>query len=122
MDVTDRCSDVAGDVFEAVPEAEVYLTKYILHDWNDEEYRQILSTIREAAPADARLFVVEHVVVDPETPHFAKLFDVHMMVWGSGRERTTEEYADLLANTGWQYVDTRYPENELMGAVEAVPD
>lgn len=120
MGVEDRCSYVAGDMFESVPEADVYLMKYILHDWNDEECREILSTIHESAPEDARVFIIEHIVPDAETPHFAKLFDVHMMVWGSGRERTTEEYADLLADTGWEHVDTRYPKNELMGAVEAV--
>lgn len=122
MGVEDRCSYVAGDFFEAVPEADVYLMKYILHDWSDEECREILSTVREAAPADTRLFAIEHVVPGPEEPHFAKLFDVHMMVWGTGRERTVEEYAQLLEDTGWQYVNTRYPENELMGAVEAVPE
>lgn len=122
MDVEDRCSYVAGDFFESVPEADVYLMKYILHDWSDEECREILSTVHEAAPHDARLFAIEHVVPGPENPHFAKLFDVHMMVWGTGRERTNEEYAGLLDDTGWAYVDTRYPENELMGAVEAKPE
>jgi hypothetical protein len=121
MGVEDRCTYVAGDMFEAVPEADVYLLKHILHDYTDEECKQILSTIREAAPADARLFIIEFIVPDPETSHFAKLFDIHMLVATTGRERTTEEYADLLADTGWQYVDIRYPENELMGAVEAVP-
>lgn len=52
MGVENRCSYVAGDFFEAVPAAEVYLLKYILYDWGDEECRQILSTVREAVPAD----------------------------------------------------------------------
>ncbi len=121
MGVDDRCVYVAGDMFESVPEADVYLMKYILHDWSDDECHQILSTVRESAPADARLFAIEHVVPDPEMPHFAKLFDIHMMVWGSGRERTTDEYASLYEDTGWEYVETHYPDNELMGAIEAVP-
>lgn len=121
MGVADRCTYVAGDMFEAVPEADMYLMKYILHDYNDEECTRILSTIRESAPADARLFAIEHIVPDPETSHFAKLFDLHMLVATTGRERTTEEYADLLAHGGWEYVETHYPENELVGAVEAVP-
>lgn len=120
MGVENRCEFIVGDMFESVPEADVYLMKYILHDWSDDECRQILSTVREAAPADARLFAIEHVVPEPDDPHFAKLFDIHMMVWGSGRERTVDEYDDLYADTGWEYVDTHYPENKLMGAVEAV--
>lgn len=122
MGVEDRCTYVAGDMFESVPEADVYLTKNILHDWNDEQCAQILATIREAAPEGSRLFAIERVVPGPETSHFAKLFDVHMLVATDGRERTTEEYSQLLARAGWEYVDTRYPENELVGAVEAVPD
>lgn len=121
MGVEDRCTYLAGDMFEAVPEADVYVMKNILHDWSDEDCERILSTIRHSAPDHATLFAIERVVPGPGEPHYAKLFDIHMMVASSGRERTAEEYADLLESTGWSYVDTRYPENELMGAVEAVP-
>lgn len=118
--VAERCSYVAGDMFEEVPHADAYTLKYILHDWDDEECIQILSTIHAAAPQDARVLLIEHIVPGPETPHHSKLFDIHMMVWGSGRERTTDEYAALLAAAGWEYVETWYPDHELMGAVEAV--
>lgn len=121
MGVEDRCRYVAGDMFETVPEADVYLMKQILHDWTDEECKQILSTIRDSASTGARLFSIEFVVPDPETSHFAKLMDIHMMVATDGRERTTEEYAALYEDAGWEYVGTRHPENERMGAVEAVP-
>lgn len=119
--VEDRCRYIAGDMFEAVPEAEVYLMKNVLHDWNDDQCTEILSTIREAAPPDSRLFSIERVVPEPDTPHFAKLFDIHMLVATDGRERTTEEFEDLLADAGWEYKETHYPENELMGAIEAAP-
>ena len=45
-----------------------------------------------------------------------------MMVATDGRERTAEEYAVLYEEAGWEYVDTRYPENERMGAIEGVVD
>lgn len=121
MGVEDRCTFLPGDMFEAVPEADTYLMKNVLHDWSDEECERILATVRESAPDHASLFAFERIVPGPDEPHYAKLFDIHMMVASSGRERTTEEYADLLDSAGWEYVDTRYPANELMGAVEAVP-
>jgi hypothetical protein len=74
--------------------------KRILHDWDDAECRQILATLHRAAPPQGRVLVIEAVVPGPDTPHFAKLFDVHMLVWGTGRERTEEEYAALLAGGG----------------------
>ncbi|HEX6795901.1 MAG TPA: methyltransferase [Casimicrobiaceae bacterium] len=118
--VADRCAYVAGDMFVAVPVADAYFVKRVLHDWSDADCEQILSTMHRAAPRDARLLIVEQVVPGPECPHFSKLFDVHMMVWGNGRERTAEEYADLLKEAGWRYRKTWYPSSKMIGIVEAV--
>jgi hypothetical protein len=101
--VADRCTYVGGDMFAALPTADLYITKMILHDWNDDECVQILSNARRAAAPGARLFVIEHVVPGPEEPHFAKLFDIHMMCWGTGRERTRAEYAALAERAGWDH-------------------
>ncbi|KAD6454553.1 hypothetical protein E3N88_09259 [Mikania micrantha] len=42
---------VAGDMFEAIPKADVILMKWILHDWNDEECIKILTRCKEAIPS-----------------------------------------------------------------------
>jgi hypothetical protein len=54
-----------------------------------------------AGVAGGRVFIAGHVIPDVDKPHFAKLFDIHMMVWGTRRERTGEEYAALLQSAGW---------------------
>jgi O-methyltransferase/methyltransferase family protein len=118
MGLEHRCGYVAGDMFEAIPTADAYTLKMILHDWNDDECVAILSNIRRSAPRNARVFVIEHVVPGPETPHLAKLFDLHMMCWGTGRERTEDEYAALFNASGWQFAASWYPGNRLMGVVE----
>ena len=115
---TNRCEYVGGDMFAAIPTADAYSMKMILHDWNDEECVQILRNIAQAAQPGSRLFVVEHIIPGPETPHFAKLFDIHMMCWGTGRERTAEEYAALMQQAGWRHAGTHYPQQRLMGVVE----
>jgi hypothetical protein len=120
MGVADRCEYVGGDMFAAVPAADAYTMKMILHDWNDEECVRILRNIAEASAPGARLFVVEHIIPDAGTPHFAKLFDIHMMCWGTGRERTADEYAALLEQSGWHFEGTRHPSDGLMGVVEGV--
>lgn len=120
LNVGARCAYAAGDMFVAVPAADAYMMKMILHDWNDEECSQILRTIAKAASPGGRVFIVEHVIPGRDTPHFAKLFDMHMMCWGTGRERTVEEYAALLARAGWTYVRTWFPQSRMMGAVEGV--
>lgn len=101
MGVQARCEYVAGDMFTQVPGADAYFLKLILHDWNDEECVAILRSLRQAARADARLFIVERVVRGPAVADFAKLYDIHMLCWGTGRERTAEQYGELLQAAGW---------------------
>lgn len=121
MGLTDRVAFVAGDFFEAVPTADAYLLKHILHDWDDDECVEILSTIRAAAPPTARLFVCEFVVPGPDRSHIAKLYDVHMMVATTGRERTAAEYIDLFEAAGFEHVDTHRSEGVPLATVEGRP-
>lgn len=100
--------------------ADVYSLKMILHDWNDSECRQILRTIRCRAKADARVFIIEHIVPGPSESHFSKLFDIHMMCWGSGQERIEQEYASLLETSGWRFVTCHDPSHANIGVVEGV--
>lgn len=118
MGLTNRVHFVAGDFFEDVPTADAYLLKHILHDWNDDECVEILSTIREAAPKHASIFNCEFVVPDPDLSHLAKLFDIHMMVAATGRERTEAEYADLFESAGFEHVETHRSEEIPMAIVE----
>jgi hypothetical protein len=78
MGVGDRCTYVPGDMFRAVPPEDAYMVKRIMHDWNDEECRQILSTMHRAAPQHGRVFIIEQVVPGPDTPHLSKLMDIHI--------------------------------------------
>jgi hypothetical protein len=50
--------------------------------------------------------------------HFATLFDIHMMCWGTGRERTIQEYASLFQEAGWNYVASWFPPGGAIGVVE----
>jgi hypothetical protein len=94
----------------------------ILHDWNDVECIKILSNIRKAATGPARVLIVEHIVSEPDVPHFSKLFDIHMMCWGTGRERTEAEYMLLLERAGWRPSGSFYPANRQMGIVTGIAE
>lgn len=118
MGMIDRCKYLAGDMFKEVPRSDAYIMKMILHDWNDVECVKILSNIQKASPPGGRVFVVEHVVPGPETPHFSKLFDIHMMCALTGRERTEKEYATLLERAGLRYIQTHYPPSRTIGVIE----
>lgn len=118
LGVDDRCSYIAGDMFESVPEADAYLMKSILHDWNDKACLDILSTTRASALSDARLFVIERIVPGPNTQHAAKPSDINMMVSTGGRERTIAEFDDLFQATGWKRVTTWSPAKSTRSVIE----
>jgi|tagenome__1003787_1003787.scaffolds.fasta_scaffold20960473_2 hypothetical protein len=92
---------VGGSFFESVPEGgDAYLLKSVLHDWEDQAAIEILRACRRAARAGTALLVIERDFQLPAT----KLSDLNMLVGPGGRERTTEEYAALLAAAGYALV------------------
>ena len=100
--VRDRCDVVGGSFFDEVPKADAYILKHILHDWYDEDCTRILQTIRAAAPAGARLLVIERLIEGPNTGADAKSSDLNMLVGPGGMERTREEFDALLSAGGWR--------------------
>lgn len=122
LGVAGRCSQLAGDMFDDVPAADAYTLKMILHDWNDDECIRILGNLRRRAAPSARLFIVEHVIPDGHTAlDYATLFDMHMLCWGTGRERTAREYERLLERSGWRFVAARFPPSGVIGVIEGAP-
>lgn len=97
-----RLEAVAGDFFSAVPAADCYTLKMILHDWDDEKSRAILKTLRKSITPGGRVCVIEAVVPAGNTPSPAKLLDINMLVMTGGRERTEAEYAALFAGAGFR--------------------
>lgn len=120
LQVADRCEFVAGDMFIDVPTADAYTMKMILHDWDDGECVQILRNLRRRAPPTGRVFIIEHVITDAGTSDYAALFDIHMMCWGTGRERTVLEYRELLEASGWTLTATWFPPGGEIGVIEGV--
>ena len=105
--VADRTKVVGGDFFAAVPTADAYVMKAILHDWSDADSIRILRTIRSAAAPTARLLIVERVLGGPNDDLEGKLMDLHMLVMPGGLERTLDEWRDLFAAGGWTLAGTR---------------
>jgi hypothetical protein len=102
-DVRDRCRFVAGDFFQSVPRgADAIIMKHIIHDWDGEKAVQILKNCREALSGKpgAKVLLVESVLTQDNKPHLGKLIDVEMFMFVGGRERTEEQFRDLLAAAG----------------------
>jgi O-methyltransferase domain/Dimerisation domain len=101
--LADRCSFSSGDIFHAVPAGgDVYLLRFILHDWNDDQSRRILDVIRRAAAPAARVLIVEMMLPENNEPGLVQLMDINMLVMTGGRERSGEEYCRLLTESGFR--------------------
>jgi hypothetical protein len=99
--VAARTEKVSGDFFESVPAgADAYLMKHIIHDWNDEQSVKILQNIRRAMNDDGKVLIVEMVVPQGNEPSPAKGLDIVMLTIEGGKERTAEEYRELLTAAG----------------------
>jgi hypothetical protein len=98
-----RCRVVGGSFFDSVPEGgDAYVLRAILHDWEDPEAATILRSCRRALPPDGALLVLERELGAPNEAPAAKFCDLNMLVMPGGRERTIEEYDELLSGAGFR--------------------
>ena len=100
--VAERVRIVEGSFFDAVPEGgDLYVLKNIIHDWPDDKAQQILKTLRAATRTGATLLLVECVIPPHDRDSLAKWTDLEMLVVNTGRERTGDEYQNLLQQAGF---------------------
>ena len=97
-----RFTGVAGDFFAAVPPADLYLLKAVLHDWDDDACVRILRNCRDAAGPGGRAVVIENVIRDLVKDRFTAMLDMNMLAVTTGEERDMARYDELFAASGWQ--------------------
>jgi hypothetical protein len=114
-----RVTSVGGDFFEAVPAADLYLLRYILHDWDDAACIRILQNCRRAMLPGGRVAVIEQVLGDIGQPGPAPLMDLNMMVMLGGRERSETEYGQLFAAAGLRLATTIETNTPMATIIEA---
>jgi len=49
------------------------------------------------------LLVIEQLVPEGNEPHWAKMLDIHMLTLLGGKQRTEEEYGELLRRAGFEF-------------------
>lgn len=116
--VADRATVVVADFFREVPAgADAYLIKSVLHDWSDEQARQILANCRTACRADSILLVVEPLMPDRASPEAAgvAMSDLNMLVNTGGRERSEADFAAVLGEAGFRLTHVSPPLGPVLG-------
>ncbi|HEX4059849.1 MAG TPA: methyltransferase [Streptosporangiaceae bacterium] len=122
--VLDRVMIEAGSFFDHVPaHGDLYVLRRVLHNWNDENARRVLTRIRAAMPDGARLLVFEELLsAAPQATSAGgwaaprnRIVDLLMLVLMEGHDRTVAEYTALLRDSGFAV------KSVTQGAIEAVP-
>lgn len=122
--VADRGTARAGDFFTDIPgDADLYLIKSVLQDWNDEDARAILRSCRRRMPASATLLVIGSILPETASTSVPIMFftDVNMLVNSGGRERTESEFLALLAETGFTVHSVAHGAAGPLSVIAAVP-
>jgi hypothetical protein len=111
--LAERTEAIGGDFFKSVPEGDLYLLRFILHDWDDVDAIRILESCRRAMKPGACLVVIEAFFAEPGEPippnmidTQVPLFDLHLMLAVNGKERTVAEYGVLFHEVGLRPIKT----------------
>ena len=122
---SNRYEFVAGDMFkpETIPQADVYMLKFILHDWNDEKALEILRSIRNANQGEKEktltVVIIETIILSNDKDNWeTHAMDVEMMINFGAKERTLSEYVHLLKQSGYEMKKV-YKTQSFMSVIEA---
>lgn len=100
---SDRLVLQGGNFFtDELPAADAYILMEVIHDWGDAESDAILRSVRRAAPAHAKLLLIEALIPDDPGPNWIKTLDIIMLDLLGGSQRSYAEYGSLLARCGFR--------------------
>ncbi len=122
LKVFDRVETEPGSFFDSTPAgADCYMMKHIIHDWSDEKCIKILKNIRGKISDSGKLLLFETVVPEAGVTDFSKFLDLEMLVvTEGGKERTKEEFTELLAKAKFK-IDRIVPTISMVKIIEASP-
>jgi acetylserotonin N-methyltransferase len=99
----------SGDFFsDSIPQADLYYLGRVLHDWDEQKIRRLLSKILAALPSGGAVLIGEALLDDDRSgPMYGLMQSLNMLVCTDGKERTCSEYRSLLESTGFRSVECR---------------
>lgn len=116
-----RCTVVGGSFFEEIAaKGDLYIAKWVIHDWNDEESIKILKNIQKAMSVGSKLLLIDSVIPDnsQNQPHAGKLLDINIMALTTGKERTLSEFKILIEKAGLTFKTLILTDTEISSIIE----
>jgi hypothetical protein len=100
--LAERIERRPGDLFgELDARADVYVLKWILHDWSDDACREMLCRLRATMPARAKVVTIDQHLECNRPNAVTSMIDLLMLVeCEGGRERSPDEVHGLMRDAG----------------------
>jgi SAM-dependent methyltransferase len=119
--VAERITLTAGDCFDKIPEGgDGYVLKSFINNWEDDDAVKVLNNCRRAMNPGGKLIVIEPVLLPANEPDYGKLMDLQLLVLQKSRERTKEDFENLLRLSGFSMRSIFRTESEF-SIIEAIP-
>jgi hypothetical protein len=102
--LSERVTVASGDFFtDALPKADVITMSHILHDWNLDRKKQLISAAYEALPAGGAFIVVEHLIDDARRDNvFGLMMSLNMLLHlGDAFDFTGSNFAGWCRDAGF---------------------
>ncbi|PSR97239.1 S-adenosyl-L-methionine-dependent methyltransferase [Coniella lustricola] len=102
-DLPPRIEKITHDFFTPQPiqGARAYYFHRVFHDWSDEKSREILLALKPAmTPGYSRVLIHDTVIPAQGAAPVSTMADLVMMCGLAGRERTEQDFTELLESVG----------------------
>lgn len=91
-----------------------------MHDWSDENCRAILGHVVAAMDAGySKLLIEDPILPNEHADRRQTLYDLIVMVWCPGNERTRKRWTELLTSVGLEIQRFWLPDGLGAGIIEA---
>ena len=103
--MSDRINVVSGDFFnDELPPADVITMGNILHDWNMENKKMLISKAYDALPENGALVVIENVIDDERRENvFGLLMSLNMLIeLGDAFDYTGADFQEWCSEAGFR--------------------
>ena len=95
---------VPGNLFEVLPApADIYVIRGTLDGFADAQAIAILRNCASVMRPTDKLLIIEQIIPAGNAPHLNKTKDMVMMFLLGGKQRSIDEWSDLLAAAGFQH-------------------
>lgn len=101
-----RIQKISGSFFKPILiDADVFILKRILHDWDDERALQILKNINNTMKEDAKLYIIDAILDHTNNKKFLAAVDLALLSIFKGRERKLDDINKLLIKSGFEIIN-----------------